>query len=102
MARSVVAHTRRICQARANSSNLGRIGHSRHHGDVDQVAQARQRPVRPGVRGKQQRVVGGRQHEQPVGPVAGRHGCLDQLGGARRLEAHDPFRRVVHLDQERQ
>ena len=69
-ARTVVAQTRCNAPRPRQLLDLARLRLAGDHGDVDQIAQARQRPVCPGVRGKQQRMVRRRAaRERPRGPV---------------------------------
>ena len=81
---------------------LDTVGRGTDECDVDDVAQAAQRLVRPRVGGEQQHVVFWREHEDPLRPFAARTRSRAEFFHGRRRPPVEPLRCRVDLDSEQQ
>jgi hypothetical protein len=81
---------------------LVRVAAAGEDGDVDQVEDATEGLVRPGVHRDVDRVFGIRERQQAVDRERRGDGQREQLLRVRRASAGEPLEPVVHLDEERQ
>ena len=82
--------------------DLGFVAAPQYDRDVDQIAEAAERLVLPGMGGEHERVVLGRERRDARDAEPARHGGGEELRGRRPGDRRRPVRARVQLDDDRQ